>query len=79
MLGSSIKKLVVVALIVVLLVHGGWVIRGCAGLYIFTYDTLEPFRDQSPTMRYLIVGALVVLAWLVIHWAYYKIKLFLRK
>ena len=75
----SLKRIIMLALMVFLLVHCGWVLRRLAGLYIFVYDASEPFRDSPPLLQYLVALGLVVLVWIVVKRLFYKVKFYMRK
>ena len=69
----SIKNIVIAVLIIVLLAHCGKIFRLCAGLYVWTYDSLEPLRSTPPSGRYVLVVAVFLLIYVTI------VKLFQRR
>ena len=69
----SIKNIIIAIIIIVLLVHCSKILRVCAGLYVWTYDSLEPFRTAPHLERYILVVAVFLLVYVMI------VKLFQKR
>ena len=69
----SLKKTIIVILIVVMLSRLDHVIAFISSIYQAFYDSFEPLRNSSPEGRYLVTLAFLSLCFVVI-W-----HLFLRK
>ena len=74
MIRLSIKNIVVAILIIVLLAHCGRIFRVCAGLYVWAYDSLEPFRSAPPLGRYVIVVGIFLLVYVTVVKLFYRRK-----
>lgn len=74
MVRLSLKNIIIVVLIIVLLAHCGRVFRICAGMYVWVYDSLEPFRSAPPVGRYVLVVAVLLLIYVTVFKLFHKRK-----
>ena len=71
---SRIKRVILLAVMVMILAHSGKVLRVLAGLYICAYDLLKPWQKQVPAMHYLIALTVVLAFWFASGWLLHRRK-----